>query len=67
MDPIKILKRSWHILWSYRALWVFGLILALAGAGSTGRVGNNSSYQFNENDRPQFNQNWNPEDMPQSI
>jgi len=36
MDPIKILKRAWAILWSYRALWVFGIILALttAGAGS---------------------------------
>lgn len=67
MDPIKILKRSWHILWSYRALWVFGLILALAGAGSTGNIGNNSSYQYNRNDQPQFNQNWNPEDVPQSI
>ena len=36
MDPIKILKRAWQILWSYRTLWVFGLILALAGAGSSG-------------------------------
>ena len=35
MDPVKILKRSWHILWSYRALWVFGLILALAAGGSS--------------------------------
>jgi len=41
MDPIKILKRAWHILWSYRALWVFGLILALAGAGSSGNGSNN--------------------------
>ncbi len=67
MDPIKILKRSWHILWSYRALWVFGLILALAGAGSTGNIGNNSSYQYNRNDQPQFNWNWQPEDIPHSI
>lgn len=51
MDPVKILKRSWTILWSYRALWVFGLILALAGGGSTGGGSNNGSrYQFdNEN------------------
>lgn len=41
MDPIKILQRAWHILWSYRALWVFGLILALAGAGSHGNGSNN--------------------------
>ncbi len=36
MDPVKILKRAWHILWNYRALWVFGLILALTAAGSSG-------------------------------
>ena len=28
-DIKKILKRSWHILWNYRMLWVFGFILAL--------------------------------------
>src|SRR3972149_6807509 len=49
MDPIKILKRAWHILWSYRALWVFGLILALAGAGSSGNGGNNNvQYRIDE-------------------
>ncbi|MGE5644023.1 MAG: hypothetical protein ACM3Y8_13515 [Byssovorax cruenta] len=41
MDPVKILKRAWSILWSYRALWIFGLILALATARSTGRGSNN--------------------------
>jgi len=30
----QILKRSWNILWSYRVLWVFGVILALTSAGS---------------------------------
>jgi len=44
MDPVKILKRSWHILWSYRALWVFGLILALAAGGASNN-GSNSNYQ----------------------
>ena len=43
MDPVKILKRAWHILWSYRALWVFGLILALTAAGSSAGSGNNSA------------------------
>lgn len=43
MDPIKILRRAWQILWSYRALWVFGLILTLAGAGSSGRGPNNGN------------------------
>ena len=47
MDPVKILKRSWHILWSYKALWVFGLILALTAAGSSGGSGNSgSSYRY---------------------
>jgi len=46
MDPVKILKRSWYILWSYRALWVFGLILAMAAGGSSS--GSNSNYRFND-------------------
>ena len=34
MDHGKVLKRAWHIVWRYRALWVFGFILALtAGRG----------------------------------
>ena len=45
MDPIKILKRAWTILWSYRALWIFGIILALTtaggGAGNSGGSGQN--------------------------
>jgi len=28
MDYTKILKRSWDIVWKYRALWLFGVILA---------------------------------------
>jgi hypothetical protein len=48
MDPIKILRRAWYILWSYRALWVFGLILALAAGGSSGQ-GSNNSYQYDQN------------------
>lgn len=38
MDHTKILKRAWHILWSYKVLWIFGVILALttAGVGSGG-------------------------------
>jgi hypothetical protein len=45
MDPVKILKRSWHILWSYRALWVFGLILALAAGGASNHGSNNNYRQ----------------------
>ena len=48
MDPVKILKRSWYILWSYRTLWVFGLILALA-AGSASSQGSNNSSRYEQN------------------
>ncbi len=47
IDPVKILQRAWHILWSYRALWVFGLILALAAGSSLNGNGNNGM-QFQE-------------------
>jgi hypothetical protein len=36
MDHIKVLKRAWEIMWRYRALWVFGIILALTTAGLRG-------------------------------
>jgi hypothetical protein len=43
MDPVKILRRAWYILWSYRALWIFGLVLALAAGSSAGRGSNNGT------------------------
>jgi hypothetical protein len=50
IDPVKILQRAWHILWNYRALWVFGLILALAAGGSFNGGGNNGvQYQTDGN------------------
>jgi hypothetical protein len=60
IDPIKIIKRAWYILWSYRALWVFGLVLALV-AGSSAGQGSNNSYQYQNG--PQEN----PEVSPQSM
>ncbi|HLO32106.1 MAG TPA: hypothetical protein VK249_23345 [Anaerolineales bacterium] len=48
IDPVKILQRAWYILWNYRILWVFGLILALA-AGSSYNGGGNNGVQYNEN------------------
>jgi hypothetical protein len=59
IDPIKILRRAWNILWSYRALWVFGLILALAAGSSSGNGGNNSA-QWREDGN-------NPPPTPQSM
>jgi hypothetical protein len=47
MDHIRILKRALEITRAYRALWLFGFILAL----TTNRGGgNNSGYQFSDND-----------------
>jgi len=60
LDPVKILKRSWHILWSYRALWVFGLILALAAGGASSR-GSNSNYRQDQGQTQQLT----PHDMQQ--
>jgi hypothetical protein len=38
IDFGKILKRAWHILWNYKVLWIFGILLALTagGGGATG-------------------------------
>ena len=47
IDPVKILQRAWHILWNYRTLWVFGLILAVATASSSGN-GDNNNVQFQQ-------------------
>lgn len=29
MSHTKVLKQAWHTVWNYRALWIFGVILAL--------------------------------------
>lgn len=55
LDPVKILKRSWHILWSYRALWVFGLILAMAAGGASSN-GSNSNYRQDQGAPQQLTQ-----------
>jgi len=59
MDPVKILKRSWYILWSYRALWVFGLILALAAGSASSQGSNNSRYEQSSGETTQL--------TPQSV
>jgi hypothetical protein len=44
MDHLAILRRMWKMLWSYRALWIFGLILALTTSSGNGSA--NSGAQF---------------------
>jgi len=36
MEYTKVLKQAWHLVWNYRALWVFGVILALTTGGGAG-------------------------------
>ena len=50
IDVTKILKRAWNILWSYRALWFIGLILALTTAAAMPR-NNNSGWRENINEQ----------------
>jgi hypothetical protein len=38
MDHFKVLKRAFRITWNYRALWLIGLLLVLAGGGVWGSV-----------------------------
>ena len=49
----KILKRAWHILWNYKILWIFGVLLAITASGqgssnggAEGRVELPGNYQF---------------------
>src|SRR5512134_1720700 len=53
IDPVKILQRAWNILWNYRTLWVFGLILALAAGGSYNGGGNNGVQWREDGQGPQ--------------
>ena len=48
IDIGKILKRAWHILWNYKVLWIFGILLAITAGGRGGSNGGsgNSGYQF---------------------
>ncbi|MGD1992232.1 MAG: hypothetical protein PVI59_03480 [Anaerolineae bacterium] len=59
MDHMRVLRRAWHITWRYRALWIFGIILALVAGGSGGSGGPGAGraprgdqirYSFNRDD-----------------
>ena len=51
IDIGKILRRAWHILWNYRTLWIFAILLGLTAGGqsSSGNSGSGSSAQPNGN------------------
>ena len=44
MDHMKVLKRAWQILWSYKALWIFGIILALTTSSGSNSGGNGGQH-----------------------
>jgi hypothetical protein len=51
LDISKVLGRSWHILWKYRILWIFGMFLAMA-AGSYSGSNFNWTQRYNGNLEP---------------
>jgi hypothetical protein len=73
MDHGKVLSRAWQILWRYRVLWVFGVIVALCAASGS----NNPNLNFGgggdrgqQANLPQWNQwqGWPPgEILPQVV
>jgi hypothetical protein len=64
IDIGKILKRAWRILWNYRTLWIFGILLALttaSGSGGSGSSNGGSNATFNGgNGNPGINWNSSP-------
>src|SRR5271157_5937816 len=55
IDFGKILKRAWQILWNYKVLWIFGILLAVTGGSGSNPGGGNSGTQFNANNNNQVN------------
>jgi len=62
IDIGKILKRSWHILWNYRVLWIFGILLALTAGGNG--AANSIRYQFSSNRGNNGSNGYNPNFQP---
>jgi len=59
MDHIKVLKRAWETIWRYRALWIFGIILALTTGGGSwpsarGDGDGGFQYQLGKGDIPEI-------------
>ena len=60
MKHKNVLKRAWALLWGYKALWIFGIILAITSAsyssqsnfrfGGTDRNSERETFDFNSGD-----------------
>lgn len=46
IDIGKILKRSWHILWNYKLLWIFGILLAITTGYGSGAGNSGTGYRY---------------------
>jgi hypothetical protein len=57
IDIGKIIKRAWHILWNYKVLWIFGVLLALTAGGGGGNSGSSYQYSGNTNQQPFYGPN----------
>ncbi len=55
MEHTKVLKRAWHMVTKYRALWIFGVILALTTASAS----NPLTWRANDNGSNNNNQSYN--------
>jgi hypothetical protein len=56
MEYARILKRAAHVTWKYRALWLFGFLLALFGGGAGGSYGRGANWNMDRTDlnRPEW-------------
>ena len=55
IDFGKILKRAWHVLWNYKILWIFGILLALTASRGNSSIGSGSGWRFGSDDLPRWN------------
>jgi hypothetical protein len=62
IDIGKILKRAWQIVWNYKVLWIFGILLALSAGGGAGNSG--SGYRFSAPNGYNGNNGYNPGYQP---
>ncbi|MCP4540968.1 MAG: hypothetical protein GY832_27855 [Chloroflexi bacterium] len=75
MDHIKILQRAWETTWRYRALWIFGIILALTtasggssgGSGSSGPSNSNGTYPPSDFPWSEWTYTWDDNIPPQVV